>query len=50
MLAKTKLNNIEVLISKVVIDSKISYVEFVLTNNVPKECDNIKEEIKNLKT
>ena len=48
--AKSKLNSIEVLISKALIDSNISHDEFVLINNVLKEYDNMKEEIKNLKT
>ena len=39
----------EVLISKALIDSKISQDEFVLINNVQKEYRDIKEEIKNLK-
>ena len=47
MLAKTKLNIIEVLISKALIDSSISHDEFVLVNNVLKEHDNMKEEIQN---
>ena len=34
LLAKSKLNNLEVLISKVLIDSNISHDEFVLRNNV----------------
>ena len=46
MLAKTKLNTIEVLILKL-INSNISHVEFVLVNNVLKEYDDTKEEIKN---
>ena len=50
MLAKSKLNRIEVLISKALIDSNTSHDEFVLINNVLKEYDEIKEEIKNLKT
>ena len=37
LLAKSKLNGIEVLISKTLIDSKISRDEFVLLNNVLKE-------------
>ena len=37
MLAKSKLNSIEVLISMALIDSVISHDEFVLTNNVLKE-------------
>ena len=49
MLAKSKLNRIEVLISKALIDSNISHDEFVLINNVLKEYDKIKEEIKNVK-
>ena len=40
MLAKIKLNTVEVLISKALIDSNISHDKFVL-----KEYDNIKEEI-----
>ena len=50
MLAKSKLNSIEVLISKNLIDSNISCDEFVLINNMLKEYDDIKEEFKNLKT
>ena len=50
LLAKSKLNSIEVLISKALIDSNISYDVFVLINNVLKEYDDMKEEIKNLKT
>ena len=49
MLAKSKLNHIEVLISKALIDSNISHDKFVLINNVLKECDDMKEEIENLK-
>ena len=50
MLAKSNLNSIEVSISKVLIDSAISHDEFLLANNVLKEYDNMKEDIKNLKT
>ena len=50
LLAKRKLNSMEVLISKALIDSFISHDEFVLINNVLKECNEIKEEINNLKT
>ena len=50
LLAKSKLNSIEVLISKVFIDSVISHDEFVLINNLQKEYDKMKEEVKNLKT
>ena len=47
LLAKSKLNSIEVLISKALIDSNISHDEFVLINNVLKEFCDMKEEIKN---
>ena len=49
LLAKSKLNGIEVLISNTLIDSVISHDEFVLTNNVLKDYDDMKKEIKNLK-
>ena len=41
-LAKSKLNRIEVLISKSLIDSNISHDEFVSINNVLKEYEEIK--------
>ena len=47
LLAKSKLNSIEVLIFKVLIDSNISHDEFVLINNVLKGYDDINEDIKN---
>ena len=47
MLAKSRLNSIEVLIYKVWIDSNISHDEFVLINNVMKEFYDMKDEIKN---
>ena len=47
LLAKTNLNTIEVLISQDLIDSSRSHDEFVSANNVIKEYDNMKEEIKN---
>ena len=47
LLAKSKLNSIEVLISKALIDSNISHDEFVLINNVLKEFYDMREEIKN---
>ena len=47
MLAKSKVNSTEVLISKTLIDSNISHDEFVLRNNVLEEFYDIKEEIKN---
>ena len=50
MLAKSKLNRIDMLYSKALIDSVISHDEFVLINNVPKEHNEMKVEIKNLKT
>ena len=44
LLAKSKLNNIEVLISKALIDSVVSHDGFVLINNVLKEYHDMKEE------
>ena len=44
VLAKTKLNTVEVLISKALIDSNISHDEFISVNNVLKEYDDMKEE------
>ena len=44
-LTKSKLNIIEVVISKALIDSNISQDEFVLINNESKEFDDMKEEI-----
>ena len=46
LLAKSKLNGIEVLLSKVLTDSKIRQYGFLLINNVMKEYDDIKEEMK----
>ena len=46
-LAKSKLNSIEVLISRALIDSNISHNEFVLINNVLDEFHVMKEEIRN---
>ena len=46
LLAKAKLNNIEVLISTALIDSSISHDQFVLINNMLKKYDDMKEEIK----
>ena len=48
MLAKSEF--LEVLTSKVLIDSNISHDEFVLENSVLKEFYDVKEEIKNLMT
>ena len=50
LLAKSKLNSIEVLISKALIDSVIGHDELDLIINVLKEYDEMKEDIKNLKT
>ena len=44
LLAKTKLNTIEVLISKVLIGLYISHYEFVSVNNVLKEYDDMKKD------
>ena len=49
LLAKSKLNSMEVLISKSLIDSVISHDEFVLINNVLKEYNKVNKEIKNSK-
>ena len=45
LLAKSKLNSIEVLIYKALIDSKISHDEFIINNVLNEFYD--KEEIKN---
>ena len=50
LLAKTKSISIEVLISKALINSNISHDEYVLINDALKEYDDMKGEIKNLKT
>ena len=50
LFAKSKLNLIEVLISKALIDLNINHDEFVFRNNILKEYDEMKKEIKNLKT
>ena len=50
LLAKTKLNSIKVLISKALIDSNIGHDDYVVINNVLKEFDKMKKEIKNLMT
>ena len=47
LLAKSKLNSTQVLISKASVGSNISHDELVLINNVLKEYDNTKEETKN---
>ena len=45
-----KLNGIEVLSSKALIDSYITHNEFVSVNNVLREYDEMKNEIKNSET
>ena len=50
LLAKSKLNSIEVLIYKALIDSNISHDKFILINNVLKDYDDMKEETKTLRT
>ena len=47
LLAKSKINTIEVIISKALIDSVISHNEFILINCLLKEYDGTKEKIKN---
>ena len=47
LLAKSKLNGIEILISKAIIDSVITHDEFVLINNALNKFDDMKEKIKN---
>ena len=50
LLAKSKLNTIEVLISKALFDSYISHDEFVSVNKELREYNEIKEEIRNPET
>ena len=50
LLAKSKLNSVEILISKTLVDLNIIHDEFVLMKNVLKECNDMKEEIKSLIT
>ena len=50
LLAKSKLNSINLLISKALTNAIISHDEFVLINNVLKEYEDKKKEIRNLKT
>ena len=50
MFAKSKLNAIVILITKALSNSYISHKEFVSVNNVLKEYNVTKEEIKNAKT
>ena len=50
LLGKDKLNTIEVLISKALLDSFINHYEFVSENNVLREYNELKKEIKNPET
>ena len=50
LLGKDKLDTIEVLFSKSLIDSYISHDEFDSVNNVLREYNEMKEEIKNGET
>ena len=50
LLVKSKLSSIDVVISKALIDSVIGHDEFVLMNYILKEYNEMKGEIKNLKT
>ena len=50
IVSKIYIKKIQVLISKDIIDSNISHDELVLTNNVRKDCDHKKEEMKTSKT
>ena len=50
LLGKDKLNSIEVLNSKSLIDSYISHDQFVSINNLSREYNDMKEEIKNPET
>ena len=49
LLAKTKLNTIKVLISKRFIESYINHDKFVSVNNMLREYNEMKKEIKNPK-
>ena len=50
LLAKSKLNSRELLISEDLFNTNISHDGIVLINTVLKESDDMKKEIKNLKT
>ena len=47
LLAKATSDTIEVLISKALINSYINHDELFLVNNVLRQCNEMKEEIKN---
>ena len=48
MLAKSKLNTIETLVSQGLIDMEISHNEFITILNEKDECENMKENMKNV--
>ena len=50
LLVKTKLNTLEALVSRGLINSYISHHKFALVNKVLREYDDMKKAIKNLKT
>ena len=50
LFAESKLSSIEIFISNALTDYIISHNEFILVNNVLEEHNEMKEEIKNLKT
>ena len=50
LLGKGKLNTIEVLISEALIDSYVSHDEFILANDVVRQYNEEKEEIKHPET
>ena len=50
LLGRAKLDAIAVLVSKALNDSFISHEEFVSINNVLRECNEMKGEIKNTET
>ena len=50
MLAKSKLNSIETLMSQALIDLDICHVEFKTIANVKEKCEQMKENIRNTKS
>ena len=50
LLGKSKLNSIQVLISKTLIDGYMIHDKFVLINNLMRKNDNMNEENKTLKS
>ena len=50
LLGKSKLNSIQVLISKTLIDGYMIHDKFVLINNLMRKNDNMKEHNKTLKS